>query len=218
MRRQSNAARDLVAFSCWPSRRACRRRSPRRVAPHARRARSRAASTPAIAWPSSSARQDAAPRLPSARRDAAAQPQIVRRGGYTRTNHVDEFGIRGRQRRHARRSSTPTCRTTTARASTCSGRSTPAGASTRSSARRSAEADAIGRDVAAARTDLRLEITRAFWAVVTAREAGARASSESLARMDAHLADVRNRLEGRPRAAERRAVDAKRSARGSRCC
>ena len=34
-----------------------------------------------------------------------------------------------------------------------------------------AEHDATGEDLAAARADLRLEITRAFWALVTAREA-----------------------------------------------
>ena len=36
-----------------------------------------------------------------------------------------------------------------------------------------AERGAIGKDLDAARADLRLEITRAFWALVTAREAEA---------------------------------------------
>jgi outer membrane protein len=56
-----------------------------------------------------------------------------------------------------------------------------------------AEADAIGQDGTAARADLKLEITRAYWAVLTAREA-VRVVEESLAQIGAHLADVRNRL------------------------
>jgi len=56
-----------------------------------------------------------------------------------------------------------------------------------------AEADASGKDVAAARNDLKLEITRSFWAVVTAAEA-VRVVEESVRRMDATLQDVRNRL------------------------
>lgn len=56
-----------------------------------------------------------------------------------------------------------------------------------------AEAQASGLDLSAARNDLKLEITRAFWAVVTATEA-ARVVEESLKRMDASLEDMRNRL------------------------
>jgi outer membrane protein TolC len=57
-----------------------------------------------------------------------------------------------------------------------------------------AEAGASGFDVASARNDLKLEITRAFWAIVTASEA-VRVVDESLKRMDAYVEDVRNRLE-----------------------
>ena len=112
--------------------------------------------------------------------------------GYTRTNHVDEFGI-----------PLPTAalriiypdvpdnyRT---RARRCSGRSTPAAALDaleRAAARRS---DATGADLDAARADLRLEVTRAYWAVVTAREA-VRVLEESLAADGrARSRDVRNR-------------------------
>ena len=56
-----------------------------------------------------------------------------------------------------------------------------------------AEADATGLDLAAARNDLKLEITRAFWAVVTSTEA-VRVVDESVKRMDAMLDDVRNSL------------------------
>jgi outer membrane protein TolC len=56
-----------------------------------------------------------------------------------------------------------------------------------------AEAGASGFDVVTARNDLKLEITRAFWAIVTATEA-VRVVDESLKRMDAYVEDVRNRL------------------------
>jgi outer membrane protein TolC len=55
-----------------------------------------------------------------------------------------------------------------------------------------AERDAVGRDLAAARNDLRLEITRAFWALVTARESE-RVVAQALANVDAHLQDVQHR-------------------------
>lgn len=56
-----------------------------------------------------------------------------------------------------------------------------------------AEAAATGDDLTAARADLRLEITRAYWALVTSIEA-VRVVQESLTRMDAHLRDVRNQF------------------------
>jgi outer membrane protein TolC len=56
-----------------------------------------------------------------------------------------------------------------------------------------AEAGASGFDVSSARNDLKLEITRAFWAIVTATEA-VRVVDESLKRMDAYVTDVGNRL------------------------
>jgi outer membrane protein TolC len=55
-----------------------------------------------------------------------------------------------------------------------------------------AEAAASGEDLTMARADLRLEITRAFWALVTSDET-VTVLQDSLRRVDAHLADVRNR-------------------------
>ncbi len=55
-----------------------------------------------------------------------------------------------------------------------------------------AEFEATGKDLSAARNDLKLEVTRAFWALVTAREAE-RVVAQALENIDAHLADVRNR-------------------------
>ncbi len=56
-----------------------------------------------------------------------------------------------------------------------------------------AEASAAAADVAAAQSDLRLEVARAFWALVTAR-ATAAVLDQSLARAQAHVNDVRQRL------------------------
>jgi outer membrane protein TolC len=56
-----------------------------------------------------------------------------------------------------------------------------------------AEASAIAADLAAATADLRLEVARAFWAVVTARVT-ADVLEESLTRARVHVADVRQRF------------------------
>lgn len=56
-----------------------------------------------------------------------------------------------------------------------------------------AEASAASADVAAAEADLRLEVARAFWALVTAR-ATVTVLDQSLVRTRAHLNDVRERL------------------------
>ncbi len=56
-----------------------------------------------------------------------------------------------------------------------------------------AEASAATADVAAAQADLRLEVARAFWALVTAR-ATAAVLDRSVARAQANVADVRERL------------------------
>jgi outer membrane protein len=57
----------------------------------------------------------------------------------------------------------------------------------------SAEADATSRDHDAARADVKLEITRAFWAVITAR-AALDVVNQAVGRTNAHLTDVRNQL------------------------
>jgi outer membrane protein len=55
-----------------------------------------------------------------------------------------------------------------------------------------AEADAVGHDRQAAQADLKLEITRAYWSLVTAG-ASVRVLEQALARLDAHLTAVRDR-------------------------
>jgi outer membrane protein TolC len=57
-----------------------------------------------------------------------------------------------------------------------------------------AERDASGEELEAARADLRLEITRAFWALVTARESE-RVLARSLEAVEAHVRDLRARLD-----------------------
>jgi outer membrane protein len=56
-----------------------------------------------------------------------------------------------------------------------------------------AEVAAVSADLAAAQADLRLEITRAYWAVATAREAE-RVVQRSVQNLDAHIGDLRERL------------------------
>ena len=57
-----------------------------------------------------------------------------------------------------------------------------------------AEAQAAGTDIETARADLRLEITRAYWAAVTAREA-VRVLEESQVRVEAQVKDARQRFD-----------------------
>lgn len=57
-----------------------------------------------------------------------------------------------------------------------------------------AEARAIASEIVAARADLRLEITRAYWAAVTARET-LRVLEESAARVESQLRDARQRFD-----------------------
>jgi outer membrane protein TolC len=122
---------------------------------------------------------------------AARMPIVSAQAGYTRTSHVEEFGIQlpGGPFRVLYPDAPDNYRTrldlqwpiyTFGRADALE-----------RAAR--AEADATGLDLAAARNDLKLEITRAFWAVVTSTEA-VRVVDESVKRMDAMLDDVRNSL------------------------
>jgi outer membrane protein TolC len=124
-------------------------------------------------------------------REAANRPQVSVSAGYSRTNHVDEFGV-------------PT--------STGAFRviypDIPDNYHTRldvqwplytggrvDSLTRSArlELQAVQSDRETTRSDVRLDVTRAYWTLVTAR-ANLRVVDESVRRMEAHLADVREQL------------------------
>ena len=124
-------------------------------------------------------------------RQAASRPQVSAIAGYTRTNHVDAFGIQvpGAGFRVIYPDIPDNYRTRL-------DLQWPIYSFGRTDAlERAAEAerDATTRDLAAARNDLKLEITRAFWAVVTAKES-VRVVEQSLVRMDAALTDMRNRF------------------------
>jgi outer membrane protein len=125
-------------------------------------------------------------------RAAAALPIVALMGGYTRTNHVEEFGITvpGLPPRIIYPDVPDNLR---ARLDLqwpiyTGGRT---GALERAAR---AEHDAAGEDLAAARAELRLEVTRAFWALVTARETE-QVVARSLQSMQAHVADLRTRLD-----------------------
>ena len=127
-----------------------------------------------------------------ASRQAADRPLVAALGGYTRTNHVEEFIIAA-PGQPARTLYPDVPDNYRARLDLqwpiyTGGRS---GALVRAAR---AEREAAGSDLSAARADLRLEITRAFWALVTAREAE-QVLDRSVANLDAHVRDMRVRLD-----------------------
>jgi outer membrane protein TolC len=139
----------------------------------------------------SRARTDAASAVADARQ-AATRPQVAAAGGYTRTNHVDEFGVLlpNNQLRIIYPDIPDNYR---ARLDLqwpvyTAGRL----AALEDAARR--EAAASQRDVDGTSADVRLDVTRAFWALVVARETE-RVVNESLSRMGQHVRDVRNQLD-----------------------
>lgn len=138
-----------------------------------------------------SARRDASAAA-IGERQAASRPQVSALAGYTRTNHVDVFGIQlpSGDLRVVYPDIPDNYRT---RLDVqwpvyTGGRSSSLTAAARMEAAASAD------DVEALRVDVRFEITRAFWNLVVADES-VRVVDESLARMGAHLRDVGNQLE-----------------------
>ena len=124
---------------------------------------------------------------------AADRPLIAALAGYTRTNHVQEFQIL---------TPTPPVRSTLYPDVPDNYRTRfdfqwPIYSGGKDDALvRAAQAErgAAGADLLAVRADLRLEITRAFWALVTAREAE-QVLERSVESLDAHVRDVRARLD-----------------------
>ena len=125
-------------------------------------------------------------------RQAAERPLVALQAGYTRTNHVPEFSIAfpGRAAQVVYPDIPDNYRS---RIDLHWPIYTGGRADTLERAAR-AERGALGKDLEAARADLRLEITRAFWAVVTGREAEA-VLQRSLEVATAHIKDVRARLD-----------------------
>lgn len=137
------------------------------------------------------ARHDGADAVAS-QRHAALLPQVAAQAGYMRTNHVDTFGV-----------ALPNAPLKVIYPDVPDNYRTrldvqypiyTAGRLDALERAARAEAQASLEDLAAARADLRLEITRAYWALVTAGEALG-VVDESLARMDAHVLDVRHQLD-----------------------
>lgn len=137
------------------------------------------------------ARQAGADAAAAARR-AAALPVVSLSAGYMRTNHVEEFAIRvpGAPPRviYPDIPDNTRARLDLQWPVYTGGRT---GALERAAR---AEREAAGADLAAARADLRLELTRAFWALVTARDTEGVASL-SVRSLDAHVADARSRFD-----------------------
>ena len=128
----------------------------------------------------------------AAGRQAADRPQVSVQSGYMRTNHVEPFGILtpGGIFRVIYPDIPDNYRTRL-------DLQWPIYAGGRPDAlARAATAESVAatRDREAARGEVRLEITRAYWAVVTARES-VRVVDGALARVNAQRNDVRNRLQ-----------------------
>ena len=138
-----------------------------------------------------SARQAGAAAAESGR-SAARMPVVSLLAGYTRTNHVEEFKVFAPgQPTNVIYPDIPDnfrSRIDLQWPIYTGGRSE---ALVRAA---SAESSAVGQDLEAARADLRLEVTRAFWALTTARETE-RVIGVSLTNYDSHVADLRARLD-----------------------
>ncbi len=137
------------------------------------------------------ARQDSAEAVEQ-RRAAAKRPSVAAQAGYSRTNHVDEFAIvqpgLPRQVVYPDVPDNYRTRLDLQWLFYTGGRLDALERAAR------AERQASGEDLVAARADLRLEITRAFWALVTAREAE-QVLVRSLDSIGAYVRDLRARLD-----------------------
>ena len=136
------------------------------------------------------AREEGSRAAVEARR-SAIKPQVSLQAGYTRTNHVDVFGIPqpdGRLRvvfpdipdNYRTRLDVLWPLYTGGRAESLT-----------LAAR--AEAEAAGQDLAAVEAELRFDAARAYWSAVTAAES-MRVVEQALERTDAHLKDLRAHL------------------------
>ncbi len=120
---------------------------------------------------------------------AAERPILSAQAGYTRTNHVEEFFLT--LPGGAQRALYPDIPNNYRTRLDLQWPIYTAGRTDALQRAASAEIAATEADLDAARADLRLEITRAYWALVTAGESVS-VLEEAVTRADAHLADVRN--------------------------
>lgn len=124
-------------------------------------------------------------------REAADRPIVGLGAGYTRTNHVMEFSFPGPT--GVPRVLYPDAPNNYRTRLDLQWPIYNGGRSDALERAARAEASAAGAEVAAAQADLRLEVARAFWALVTARASSA-VLERSLARAQANVNDVRQRL------------------------
>ena len=125
-------------------------------------------------------------------RQSADRPIVALQGGYTRTNHVTEFVVPS-PTGGAPRVLYPDVPDNYRTRLDLQWPIYTAGRVDVLERAARAEASAAAADVAAAQADLRLEVTRAFWALVTSRST-TEVLDRSLARAGAHVRDVRERL------------------------
>ena len=136
------------------------------------------------------AREDAA-KASASLRAAADKPIVNLLGGYSRTNHVDQFAIQipGTPPRVIYPDIPDNWRSRL-------DMQWPVYTSGRLEAldrAAQAEQNAAGKDVATVRADIKLDAARAFWTLVTATEA-VKVVEDALKLVEAHLQDVRNLL------------------------
>jgi len=124
--------------------------------------------------------------------DLAGKPMVSASAGYTRTNHVTEFSFP--QPNGTRLVVYPDLPDNVVSRLSFQWPIYTSGRVDALERAATAEAQAAGADIDATRADLRLEIVRAYWAAVTAREA-ARVIEESFARAEAQLRDARQRFD-----------------------
>ncbi len=125
-------------------------------------------------------------------RQAAGRPTAGANAGYTRTNHVDEFGFPTPDGRlNILYPDVPDNFVTRVAAQWPIYTAGRVDALERAA---EAEARAAGADLDTARADLRFEVTRAYWAVATSNE-GVRVLKESVARAESQVRDARQRLD-----------------------
>jgi outer membrane protein len=124
-------------------------------------------------------------------REAADRPAVAVVGGYTRTNHVTEFVVPSAT--GAPRVLYPDVPDNYRSRLDAQWPIYNGGRSDALERAARAEASAASADVAAAQADLRLEVARAYWALVTARAAST-VLEQGLARAQAQVKDARERL------------------------
>lgn len=125
-------------------------------------------------------------------RAAAKRPIVSAQAGYTRTNHVEEYSIAAAGQ--PPRVLYPDVPDNYRARIDLQWPIYTAGRADALQRAALAEQHATGEDLAAARADLLLEITRAFWALVTARETE-RVLGASVVNLEAHVGDLRTRLD-----------------------